>query len=75
MKNQMLIIALLIFVGNTFALQAQTNKGKTATEQKPIAQKKVAPAPKTAKPNFKPGTGVPKPNEVKAPPPTNTETK
>ena len=70
----MLLIAMLLFVGNNFA-QAQTNKGKTATEQKPIAQKKVAPAPKTAKPNFKQGTGVPKPNEVKAPPPTNTETK
>ncbi|MGP8217449.1 MAG: hypothetical protein ACLQQ4_17915 [Bacteroidia bacterium] len=74
MKNQMLLIAMLLFVGNNFA-QAQTNKGKTATEQKPIAQKKVAPAPKNAVPNFKPGTGVPKPNEVKAPPPTNTETK
>jgi len=70
----MLLFAMLLFVGNTFAQQAQVNKGKGATEQKPIAQKKIAPAP-NSKPNFKPGTGVAKPNEVKGPPPTNTQQK
>jgi len=61
----------VLLTGMSFA---QDNKNKTGNI--PANSKTVLkPAPKTATPNFKPGTGTLKPNEQKGPAPGSAQTK